>query len=70
MVQIKFKTNIKCTGCLDKLAPQLNDTHGIENWELDLKNPDKVLNVNSHNASEEDIIKAIKKVGFEVEKIR
>ncbi len=69
MEQLKFKTSIKCTGCLDKVTPQLNNTHGIENWEVDLKNPDKVLTVNAQNASEEDVVKAVKKVGFEIERI-
>jgi len=69
MEQLKFKTSIKCTGCLNKVTPQLNNTHGIENWEVDLKNPDKVLTVNAQNASEEDVVKAVKKVGFEIERI-
>lgn len=69
MEQLKFKTSIKCTGCLDKVTPQLNNTHGIENWEVDLKNPDKVLTVNAQDASEEDVVKAVKKVGFEIERI-
>ena len=69
MEQLKFKTSIKCTGCLDKVTPQLNNTHGIENWEVDLKNPDKVLTVNAQNASEEDVVKAVKKVGLEIERI-
>lgn len=69
MEQLKFKTSIKCTGCLNKVTPQLNNTHGIENWEVDLKNPDKVLTVNAQDASEEDVVKAVKKVGFEIERI-
>lgn len=69
MEEMKFKTSIKCTGCLDKVSPQLNHTQGIENWEVDLKNPDKVLTVNAEGASEEDIVKAVKKVGFEIERI-
>lgn len=70
MEQMKFKTSIKCTGCLDKVTPQLNNTQGIENWEVDLKNPDKILTVNANDASEVDVVKAVKKVGFEVEMIR
>ena len=66
---MKFKTTIKCTGCLDKVTPHLNETQGIDDWEVDLKNPDKVLTVKVQNASEEDVVKAVKKVGFEIERM-
>lgn len=69
MEEMKFKTTIKCTGCLDKVTPHLNETQGIDDWEVDLKNPNKVLTVNVQNASEEDVVKAVKKVGFEIERI-
>jgi len=69
MEEMKFKTTIKCTGCLDKVTPHLNETQGIDDWEVDLKNPDKVLTVKVQNASEEDVVKAVKKVGFEIERI-
>lgn len=69
MKEMKFKTTIKCTGCLDKVTPHLNETKGIDDWEVDLKNPDKVLTVKVQNASEEDVVKAVKKVGFEIERM-
>jgi copper chaperone len=69
MEEMKFKTTIKCTGCLDKVTPHLNETQGIDDWEVDLKNPDKILTVKVQNASEEDVVKAVKKVGFEIERM-
>ncbi len=69
MEQMKFRTTIKCTGCLDKVTPHLNNTQGIEKWEVDLKNPDKVLTVNTETASEEDVVATVKKAGYEIERL-
>jgi copper chaperone len=68
MEQMKFKTTIKCTGCLEKVAPHLNEKVGSNKWEVDLKNPDKILTVNTESASEEDLIATVKKAGYEIER--
>ena len=67
---LKFKTSIKCNGCLEKVSPRLNETEGIEKWEVDLKNPDKVLTVESDGATEGQVISTLDKIGFKAERIR
>jgi len=69
MENLKFKTNINCTGCLSKVSPQLNNEKGIEGWDVDLNNSQKILTVKSNSASVEDIVEAVKKVGFNIERI-
>mgnify|MGYP003670885983 FL=1 len=69
MENLKFKTNINCTGCLSKVSPQLNNEKGIEEWDVDLNNSQKILTVKSNSTSEGDIINAVKKVGFNIEKV-
>lgn len=69
METLKFKTSIKCNGCLEKVSPRLNETQGIERWEVDLKNPDKVLTVESNGASEEQVISTLDKIGFKAQAI-
>lgn len=69
MEKLQFKTTIKCSGCLEKVTPHLNNTQGINNWEVDLKNPDKVLIVEGSKEVEADVISAVKKVGFQIERI-
>ena len=68
MQELKFKTNIKCTGCLAKVTPVLNEAVGANNWEVDLEAPNKTLKIIA-NTSEADILLAVKGVGFEAEKI-
>jgi copper chaperone len=70
MENLKFKTNINCTGCLSKVSPQLNNEKGIKEWDVNLDNPEKILTVKSNSASEEAIINAVKKVGFKIERVR
>ncbi|UII24022.1 heavy-metal-associated domain-containing protein [Fulvivirga ligni] len=69
METMKFKTNINCDGCLSRVTPSLNQTEGIDHWEVDLDNPDKILTVDSAKASEADVMQAVKKVGFEIERV-
>jgi copper chaperone CopZ len=68
MEAIKFKTNIKCSGCVAKLTPHLNETAGEDNWEVDLQDPHKVLTVVG-KTPEQEILSAVKKAGFEAERI-
>ena len=68
MEALKFKTNIKCTGCLAKVTPALNETVGKDNWEVDLQDPNKTLTVVA-DASESEVVAAIKSVGYEAEMV-
>jgi copper chaperone len=70
MDTIKFKTTIKCSGCIAKATPFLDETVGKDNWEVDIQNPDKVLTVvKDTDFNEDDVINAVQKAGFKVEKV-
>lgn len=70
METIKFKTTIKCSGCIAKATPFLDEMVGKDNWEVDIQNPDKVLTVvKDTDFNEEDVINAVQKAGFKVEKV-
>lgn len=66
---LKFKTNINCGGCIATITPILNAEKGIDKWEVDISNPSKILTVETHLLSAEDIIKEVKKGGFKIEQI-
>ncbi|HCM77973.1 MAG TPA: heavy metal transport/detoxification protein [Cytophagales bacterium] len=68
METIKFKTDIKCSGCVAKATPYLNEAFGEDNWEVDTSNPSKVLTV----IGEQDEVKVktvVAKAGYKAEKI-
>lgn len=69
MKTIQFKTNIKCSGCIATVSPELNKTVGRDNWKVDLESPDKVLTVSDEEVSETDIQEALAKMGYKAEKI-
>ncbi|MBN8693128.1 MAG: heavy-metal-associated domain-containing protein [Bacteroidia bacterium] len=69
METLKFKTNIKCTGCVAKVTPLLNNESEIEKWEVDIYNPEKILTVETTHIDAQKVIETIEKAGFKAEKI-
>jgi len=69
METIQFKTNIKCSGCIEKVTSVLNETAGTDNWQVDIDNPAKILTVSANGLTEEAIKTAVEKAGFKAEKI-
>lgn len=70
MKTVQFKTNIKCSGCIATVTPELNKTAGENNWEVDLQSPDKLLTVSVEESNEANIQKAVEKAGYKAEKIK
>lgn len=69
MEKIKFKTNIKCSGCVAQVTPELNRAVGESNWQVDIASPDKILLISSTNADVDRILEAVQKAGFKAEKL-
>jgi len=65
----QFKTNIMCGSCIAKVTPVLNETFGENNWEVNLKDPKKILKVSSENADEKNVKNALEKVGYKAEEL-
>ncbi len=63
---LKFKTNISCNGCVAKVTPFLNSNPAIEKWEVDTKNPDKVLTVEGEKIDGQNIITTVQKAGYKI----
>jgi copper chaperone CopZ len=70
MNTLQFKTNIKCSGCVAKTTPYLNEAVGEDNWEVDVQNPNKILTVATDaKVDEATVVEALKKAGYTAEKI-
>lgn len=63
METIKFKTNIKCGGCIAAVTPFLTADNGIEKWAVDLQSPDRILSVETDKSAEE-VADVVKKAGY------
>ena len=70
METLKFKTNIKCSGCIATVTPFLNKTVGENSWQVDLQAPDKVLTVQTADKEKEtEVIESLQEAGYKAEKI-
>ncbi len=67
MKTLKFKTNIKCAGCIATVTPYINSIKEIETWEVNIADPNKILSVQTEKVNAEEIIKIIDKAGFKAE---
>ncbi|MEQ9288931.1 MAG: heavy-metal-associated domain-containing protein [Cyclobacteriaceae bacterium] len=70
METLKFKSTIKCTGCLDKVTPHLNKTVGADKWKVDLNDPDRVLTVEADGVTPDQVNNALADAGFSGEIIK
>jgi copper chaperone CopZ len=63
---MKFKTNVKCGGCVAAIRPEM-DKLGTT-WSVDLNHPDRIMTVEG-NITEEAVRSAMKTAGYQAEKV-
>lgn len=66
METLKFKTTIKCSGCVAKVTPFLNEAVGENNWQVDYNDPQKLLTVQNEQ-DKSKVINALEKAGYKAE---
>lgn len=70
---LKFKSSLKCDGCVNAIKPFMDSLAEIDSWNVDLNNPDKIIEVNtseeSDNMLSDKISKGIAEIGYTTEKI-
>ncbi|MDX3916862.1 heavy-metal-associated domain-containing protein [Olivibacter sp. SDN3] len=69
MGTLTFKTNIKCSGCIETVTPFLNNLSEIEKWEVDTASPDKILTVQGDESlNDQKVISLLEQAGYKAEK--
>lgn len=63
MENMKFKTNINCSGCVAKVTPFLNEALGENNWKVNTNEPTKELIVKGVD-DEKKVVEAVNNAGF------
>lgn len=69
MNTLKFKTNIKCGNCVATVTPHLNAVSGINEWSVDLKDPNRTLTVQTDEANAGVVKKAVETAGYKAEAV-
>lgn len=65
--ELKFKTNIKCMGCVTTVTPALDKAVGKGNWEVDLLSADRELTVRTESADAGAVVAALSETGYKAE---
>lgn len=66
METLKFKTNINCGSCIRSVTGFIEEVEGIDQWEVDTNNPDKILTVKGR-AGAQEVIDAVEDAGFDIQ---
>lgn len=64
---LKFKTNLNCSNCVAKVQNDLDNVAGVNQWEVDTNNPEKILTINTTEIKATTIVEILKKKGFKAE---
>ncbi|WP_242928726.1 heavy-metal-associated domain-containing protein [Pontibacter vulgaris] len=69
MKTYKFKTTINCGSCIKAVTPHLEKLEGVETWNVDTANPDKILEVTTATLDAQEIKSTVEKAGFKAEQV-
>ncbi len=69
MTTLKFKTNIKCNGCIATVTPYLESETSIQKWNVDIRNPEKILTVEGEQINQNSVEEKVREAGFLIEAI-
>ena len=69
MNTIKFKSNIKCNGCIAAINVKMNELVGENKWQVDLNSEDRILTVENDDISAKDVSEELSKLGYLAEEI-
>lgn len=65
---MKFKTNIKCGGCIAAVTPVLDEAVGAGNWQVDLADPLRILTL-PEGIDLPKVQAGLKAVGYQAEPV-
>lgn len=69
METLRFKTNLKCGGCIAAIKPELEKLEGLGKWTVDLAVPDRILEVETSQDKAASILEAVKKTGYDISQL-
>ena len=73
MQTLRFKSSLKCNGCVNAIKPGMDAINGIKRWRVFLDVQDKTIEVDLGDSNSEEIAKtvteAVTKAGYKIERI-
>lgn len=62
----KYKTNLRCGGCVATIGPVLDAAPGVKAWSAETESPDKVLTVEGDDIGRDRVSGLLRSVGYDV----
>jgi hypothetical protein len=62
----RYKTNLRCSGCVSTIAPVFDAALGVKHWAADVDSPDKVLTVEGDDVSAARVGPLLGKAGYAI----
>jgi len=69
MKTLHFKTDVNCSSCIATVSPELEFKDKIEDWSIDITNPDNILTITT-DYTEEEIKEIFEKVGHKADPVK
>lgn len=69
METLKFKTSLKCGGCINAIKPGLESLNLAGKYTVDLESPDKILQVEAPEEMAEKVMDSLKKAGYLISRL-
>ncbi|MDP2423304.1 MAG: heavy-metal-associated domain-containing protein [Bacteroidales bacterium] len=69
MNTLRFKTNLKCDGCVNTIAPFLEQIPGLMSWKVNLASPDRILEVTAEPDLEKEIMSKVRSAGYLIDRL-
>ncbi len=69
MKTLRFKTSLKCGGCVKAITPGLESLTAIDKWSVDLESSDKVLEVEASEDISDQVMDSVKKAGYVISQL-
>ena len=68
-VTVTFKTSMTCKNCVKKITENMSFERGVMDLKVTLENKEVTIKYDPSKTDEEKLEKAIKKLGYETEKV-
>jgi copper chaperone len=68
MKTLHFKTDVNCSSCIATVSPELEFKEKIQEWSIDITNPENILTITT-DYTEGEITEIFEKVGHKAEPV-
>lgn len=69
MKTLHFKTDVSCSSCIATVSPELEFKEKIQDWSIDITNPENILTITT-DYTEDEVKEILHKVGHKAEAIK